>query len=114
MTMRWKALPWAAGVVLLAGTLLGARLLDPPDGSPKGAAAAKPAAAVGGVTVLGSVMSDPPEAPVGPPALAALLTVDKLLVTEGQAVAVGDPLVKFDDSQVRDKLPQAQDRKSVV
>ena len=108
MTMRWKALPWAAGVVLLAGTLLGARLLDPPDGSPKGAAAAKPAAAVGGVTVLGSVMSDPPEAPVGPPALAALLTVDKLLVTEGQAVAVGDPLVKFDDSQVRDKLPQAQ------
>ena len=108
MTMRWKALPWAAGVVLLAGTLLGARLLDPPDGSPKGAAPAKPAAAVGGVTVLGSVMSDPPEAPVGPPALAALLTVDKLLVTEGQAVAVGDPLVKFDDAQVRDKLPQAQ------
>ena len=109
MTMRWKALPWAAGVVLLAGTLLGARLLDPTDGSPRGVAPAKPAPAVGGgVTVLGSVMSDPPEAPVGPPALAALLTVDKLLVTEGQTVAVGDPLVKFDDTQVREKLPQAQ------
>ena len=109
MTMRWKALPWAAGVVLLAGTLLGARLLDQTDGSPKGAAPAKPAPAVGGgVTVLGSVMSDPPEAPVGPPSVAALLTVEKLLVVEGQTVAVGDPLVKFDDALVREKLPQAR------
>ena len=109
MTMRWKAIPWAAGVVLLAGTLLGARLLDSTDGSPKPGAPAKPAPAVGGgVTVLGSVMSDPPEAPVGPPSVAALLTVEKLLVAEGQTVAVGDPLVKFDDALVREKLPQAQ------
>ena len=109
MTMRWKAVPWAAGVVLLAATLLGARLLDQTDASPKPGAPARPAPAVGGgVTVLGSVMSDPPESPVGPPALAALLTVEKLLVVEGQTVGVGDPLVKFDDAQVREKLPQAR------
>jgi len=110
MTVRWKAVPWAAGVVLLAGTLLGARLLDQADGSPRPAAApAKPAAAVGGgVTVLGTVMSDPAEAPVGPPAVAALLTVEKILVAEGQTVAVGEPLVKFDDALVREKPAQAR------
>jgi multidrug resistance efflux pump len=109
MTMRWKAVPWAVGVVLLAATLLGARLLDQTDASPKPGAPAKPSPAVGGgVTVLGSVVSDPPESAVGPPALAALLTVEKLLVAEGQTVAVGDPLVKFDDALIREKLPQAR------
>ena len=105
MTMRWKAIPWAVAVVLLGGTLVGARLLDTVEGQQP---TDVPGPTGGAVTVLGTVASDPPEVAVGPPALAALVTVEAVLIEEGQTIAVGTPLVQFDATLVRNKLPQAE------
>lgn len=106
-----RMVPWVAGVCLLVATLLGARhLLDaegPPGHAPGNGQPANPPPA-GGVTVLGEVDSDPTKCPVGPPAVAALLTVQKVLVEEGQTVAAGTALVQFDDTLVRPKVAQAQ------
>ena len=114
MIRHVKVLPWAVAIGLVLFTLLGAnRLLQTEDGS-KGAdgnvkaGKANHAPTSGGVTVLGTVSSDPPETPVGPPAIAGMLTVDRMFVTEGQTVNAGDPLVQFDDVLVREKVKQAQ------
>ncbi len=114
MIRHVKVLPWAIAIGLLLFTLLGAnRLLQTEEGS-KGAEGnvkagkANHTPTSGGVTVLGTVSSDPPETPVGPPAIAGMLTVERMLVTEGQAVNAGDPLVQFDDVLVREKVKQAQ------
>ena len=114
MIRHVKVLPWAVAIGLVLFTLLGAnRLLQTEDGS-KGAEGnvktmkSNHAPTSGGVTVLGTVSSDPPETPVGPPAIAGMLTVDRMLVTEGQTVNAGDPLVQFDDVLVREKVKQAQ------
>ena len=76
MIRHVKVLPWAVAIGLVLFTLLGAnRLLQTEDGS-KGAdgnvkaGKANHAPTSGGVTVLGTVSSDPPETPVGPPAIA--------------------------------------------
>ena len=114
MIRHVKVLPWAIAIGLLLFTLLGAnRLLqtdDPSKGADGNAKAGKAnhAPTSGGVTVLGTVSSDPPETPVGPPAIAGMLTVERMLVTEGQTVNAGDPLVQFDDVLVREKVKQAQ------
>ncbi len=109
MTKSWKLLPpvGAVGVGLTAVALFlatggaGRGLQQPTPDAP-------PPPVGGAVTVLGTVASDPPETPVGPPALAALVTVEKVLVAEGQAVTAGTPLEQFDAPLVRDKLPQAE------
>ncbi|MGL6076237.1 MAG: HlyD family secretion protein [Fimbriiglobus sp.] len=107
--MRWKAWPWAVGLALLAFSLVGANTLMTDEGK----SAPKPAAAPvangkGGVTVLGVVISDPPEMPIGPPGVAPLMVVDKVLVTDGQAVNAGEVLVQFDDSLLVHKPQQAK------
>ena len=102
-----RAVPWILGVGLLAGTMTGAWVLSRPAGaSPGGPDPAAPLP--GGIIAVGTADSDPPPIPVGPPAVAALTTVDKVLVADGQEVKVGDDLVQFDDRIPRDKLAQAQ------
>lgn len=107
---RWRLIPWALGVGLLAFSLLGANKLLDPEG--KGQTAARPAPAGpvldGGVIVLGTVDSDPQPVRVGPPGVGMQLTAVKVFVADGDAVKEGDPLVQFDDSIFRAKLAQAQ------
>ena len=98
------------GVCLLVATVMGANKLLHPD-DPSSAAPAAPAKAApgldGGVIVIGTADSDPPPTMVGPPALAALASVTKVLVKEGDVVKPGDPLVQFDD-----RIPQAKKKEA--
>lgn len=105
-----KTIPWVVGVCMLVALVAGAdKLLHPDD--PSSAAPAAPAKATptldGGVIVLGTADSDPPPTLVGPPALAALASVQKVLVKEGDEVKPGDPLVQFDD-----RIPQAKKKEA--
>ncbi len=108
MTSRIRLIPWVVGVGLVGATLLGANHLLQSDAPKAGAAPAVAPTGAAGVTVLGTVASDPPESPVGPPAVAGLMTVATVFVREGQAVKAGDPLVQFDDALVKPKLAQAE------
>ncbi len=111
---RWRAVPWVFGVCLAAASLVGAnRLLHPTDpvspGGGDGGKPVKPSAPLGGgIVVLGTVDSSPPPVHIGPPAVAALTRVKKVLVREGQEVKPGEPLVQFDDDIYRAKLDQAK------
>jgi multidrug resistance efflux pump len=112
---RLRAIPWVLGVCLVAASLIGAnRLLHQPDSvNPDGGGAGQPArnggpVLAGALIVHGHVDSDPSPAEIGPPAVAAMSTVKKVLVAEGQEVKPGDPLVQFDDAQARAKLEQAE------
>ncbi|HVK16737.1 MAG TPA: hypothetical protein VM533_07290 [Fimbriiglobus sp.] len=111
-TNRWRAALLALGVCLGAASLIGAnRLLHQPDSvGGGGAAPAKNGGAPlkGGIVVLGTVDSDPSPSEIGPPAVAAMSTVKKVLVSNGQAVKPDEPLVQFDDSQARPKLDEAK------
>lgn len=107
MNRTLSILPWLAGVVLVGGSLLGATRLLPAAGEqPEVPPAAK--TNTGAVTALGTVASDPGASPVGPPAVAAMVSVAQVFVQDGQAVEVGDKLVQFDDSLATPKVPQAQ------
>lgn len=101
---RLRVVPWVFGVVLLAGALAGARLLDSPSTAPL----PPPPAGLVGTTVHGVVDSDPPPVRIGPPAAAGQYPVEKVFVAEGQAVRAGDDLVQFEDRQLRAKLDQAK------
>lgn len=101
-------------ICLAAAALVGAnRLLDgnastsTAAGGQAGRTPASPTTPPpGGVIVLGTVGPDP--IPVGPPAVAALATVTKVLAKEGETVEPGAPLVQFDDRIYRTKLDQAR------
>lgn len=114
-----RTVPWVVGVGLIVVTLVGAnKLLHRTDGTASiagGDAGGKNHAATaaspnqtGGTVVLGTVDSDPPPVAVGPPAVAGMATVDKVLVVDGATVKVGDPLIQFDDAIFQTKLKQAQ------
>ncbi len=114
---RLRTLPWVLGVCLLAASLLGAnRLLHPTDakspaggdGGGKHAPTVASPALPGGTVVLGTVDSDPSPVQVGPPSVAGVSTVEKVFVTDGQEVKVGDQLVQFEDKIAQAKLRQAQ------
>ena len=115
---RWKAMPWILGISLLAFSFVAAnRLLhsqEPNNGAAgtpkKDAKVPAPAPAGQGLTVLGTVDVPLGIARVDAPALPALsgATVVSVFVHEGQEVAIGDPLVSFDDSAFRSKLDQAE------
>ena len=107
---RWRLVPWALGVGLLAVSLLGANRLLDPDGKAKTAAPPPPTgpALDGGVIVLGTVDSDPPPVKVGPPGVGMQLTATKVFVKDGDVVKEGDPLVQFDDSIFQAELRVAQ------
>jgi multidrug resistance efflux pump len=105
---RRHALPWVLGLALMAFTLVGAKLVQPTAATPAGNPAPPSAPAGGGTIVLGVVESDPPVARVGPPAVAALATVTKVFVADGQEVRAGQKLVQFDDAMFRAKLDQAK------
>lgn len=114
--MTWKAgfraTALAFGVCLAVAVLIGAnRLLDQrtqPTTASGGAVRLVSAAAPhpGGVIVLGTVGPDP--IGIGQPAVAAMVTVTKILAKEGDTVQPGTPLVQFDDRMPRAKLAQAR------
>ena len=105
---RWRAALMVLGVCLGAASLIGAnRLLHQPDSV--GGGGAQPAKnggtpLKGGIVVLGTVDSDPPPSEIGPPAVAALSTVKKVLVRNGDTVKPGAPLVQFDDAIYQSRL----------
>ncbi len=115
---RWKAMPWILGISLLAFSFVAAnRLLhsqEPNNGaagaSKKDAKVPAPAPAAQGLTVLGTVDVPLGIARVDAPALPGLsgATVVTVSVQAGQKVAIGDPLISFDDSAFRSKLDQAE------
>ncbi len=114
---RWKAMPWILGISLLAFSFVAANRLLHSQEPNNGAAGAKkdakvPAAAPTGqgLRVLGTVDVPLGIARVDAPALPALsgATVVSVFVQQGQEVAIGDPLLSFDDSAFRSKLDQAE------
>ena len=116
--MTWKSRirtgAIGVGICLMAATLAGANRLLDADSQPTTSAsppsrptsAATPSLPSGGVIVLGVVGPDP--IPIGPPSIAALATVTKVHVKEGEAVDAGAPLVQFDDRILQKKLAQAR------
>ena len=109
---RRTALPWALGVGILALTLVAANRMvgtaeaqSPGDG--KGGKG-KPDGGPGGLTILGTVDAVPGVVRVDPPAVAGVLTVKQILVQEGKAVAIDEPLIQFDDELFRHGLAQAE------
>lgn len=107
MNRAVKLLPWLAGAALVGGSLFGVTTLIQAEGEPTPGTKPAAAATAGSVTVLGTVASDPNTSPVGPPAVAAIVSVTKVFVQDGQEVNVGDKLVQFDDSVVVPKLAEA-------
>lgn len=109
---KLRVVPWVFALCVLAGSLAGARLISPGDGSSTGdgggAAKKSSGPTTGGVVVLGTVDSDPPPVQLGPPALAGMALVTNVLVVEGQEVKPGTSLVQFDDAIYRARLRQAQ------
>jgi multidrug resistance efflux pump len=112
--IRWKALPWLLGVALLAVSLVAAlRNADTPlpggSGGPVALVSPLPA---GAVTCLGTVDTDPPVMPIHAPGVLGLsaLTVDKVLVREGDSVKPGDVLVQFDPTQFVHEVAVAEQK----
>lgn len=105
---KLRLIPWALGVVLLVGALVGSNSLLPKQG---GSAPANPPTGPkldGGVIVLGTVDSDPQPVRVGPPGIGMQVAVVQVFVQDGSEVKEGDPLVQFEDGIFRAKLQQAQ------
>ncbi len=108
---RRTALPWALGVGILALTLVATnRMVGTAEAQSPGDGKGKPKAdgGPGGLTILGTVDAVPGVVRVDPPAIAAVLTVKQILVEEGKAVAVGEPLLQFDDELFRHGMAQAE------
>jgi len=99
-------------VLLVVGTLLGARYLSPGSGGGSDAQAksALPPASksASGPVVIGFVGTDPEPAIYGLPPHMASGQVAKVFVTEGQEVKAGDPLFAFDAQLPRAKLATAE------
>ena len=108
---RWKTLPWVLGVAVLAISLVAANRLFSKDDTkatePGGGVPVDKASLPGGLTIEGTVDSDPTVLRIDPPGIVGLpaLTIKKVLVKEGDIVKPGDVLIQFDDSQfVPEKL----------
>ncbi len=113
--IRWKTFPWVLGLALIAFSLVAARLMnaDTPVNGVGGGGPPRVSAPPGpvGLTVLGVVDSVPGVVKLDAPAVMAMpaLTVQKVLVNEGDTVEVGQVLVEFDPPGVlKHKLTQAQ------
>ena len=106
MFRRIRPVLVVVGVLLVVGTLLGARYLSPGSGGggdgtqpQKGLPPAKPS----GPVVIGFVGTDPEPATYGLPPHMASGQVETVFVTQGQDVKAGDPLFAFDA-----QLPKAE------
>ena len=103
----FRATGLAFGLCLAAVVAVGAnRLFGDGGAQPTRPSVPSTPSQPGGVIVLGTVGPDPVQ--VGPPAVAAMATVTKVMVTDGDTVQPGDPLVQFDDRIYQAKLAQAQ------
>lgn len=113
---RLRLLPWVLGVALVVGSLVGAnRLLHPDQPSPGGAGGGndpprpKPSPKDGGpVVVTGVVATEEEMVAYGASPLLPSARVADVYVKEGQEVAAGDPLYKFDDANSRAELARAK------
>jgi multidrug resistance efflux pump len=111
--IRKKALPWLLGVALLAFSLVAAlRSADTPVNGSGGKAAPLVNLPVPvGPTVFGTVDTFPhPISPLNAPSVLGMpaLTVEKVLVSEGDAVEPGQVLVEFAAGPFVHKLTQAK------
>ncbi len=111
---RLKLIPWACGVLLVVASLIGANQLVNPDGTtPTGAGAPhKPAelpppAPRDGLVVSGTVDSEPGYFAYRLPAHLPSGTVLKVPVRDGQEVAAGTVLLKFDDALLQKEYEEA-------
>jgi multidrug resistance efflux pump len=106
MVRRIRPVLVGLGVLLVVGTLLGARFLSPGgggggDSQPKSALAAPKGS---GPVVIGFVDTDPQPATYGLPPIMQSGLVVRVFVKEGQEVKAGDPLFAFDASIPAAKL----------
>lgn len=108
MKTPWKVLPAALGVLAVMVMLLGARNFFPEEQKP--VAVAKPAAGPTGLgpVVPGVVDSEVEVGYYAAPDVLPVARVKRVLVKEGQAVAVGTPLIEFDDTALVNKKKSAE------
>jgi multidrug resistance efflux pump len=101
-----------AAVVVVVGSLLGARLPGPGGGGgteSSGKSPAPPAAKETiGTVVIGDADSDPPPARYGLPPVLQSGQVAEVFVKQGDSVKVGDKLYKFDARPLQRKLAEAE------
>lgn len=107
---RVRPVLYLVGVLLVVGSLLGARLLTHgsgggTDATPKTAA---PPAAGNGPIVKGQADSDPRPIEYGLPSVLQSGRIAKLSVTQGQEVKKGDALYKFDTTNQEAQLEIAR------
>jgi len=113
---RLRTIPWMFGVAVLAVSLVAANRLLSSDANklPEPGADVPRARAThpAGLTIVGTVDSDPTGLRIDPPGIVGLpaLTIRKVMVKEGDRVQPGDVLVQFDDSQFTPDLLMAQKR----
>lgn len=108
---RRKAFPWVLGLVVAAFSVVAAsRLAGTADAQPPshGTASGGKETGPGGLTILGTVDAVHGVARVDAPSVAGAFTVRDILVEEGKIVAVGDPLIQFDDAVFRAALAEAE------
>lgn len=111
---RLKMVPWALGVVLLAGSLVGAnRLLHADSTSPGGGGGANgkppagPAPGSDALIVHGTVAAAQELVPYAGSPFLASGQVAEVYVKEGQEVKAGQPLYKFDDAAAQADIREA-------
>lgn len=117
MVRRFRPVLVVLGVLLVVGTLLGARYLSPGSGGggdaqPK--SALPPQSKPSGPVVIGFVDTDPQPATYGLPPHMASGKVEKVFVAEGQEVKAGEPLFVFDSQLPRAKQASAEAYLDVV
>jgi multidrug resistance efflux pump len=101
---------YVLGVLLVVGTLVGARAMTNAHGAAEGQQTAHPAPGnekAGGPIVMGTVDSDPPPADYRLPPVLQSGTVAEVFVKDGQPVKKGDKLYEFDTSIQRHDVERA-------
>lgn len=108
MLRKMRPVLIVVGVVLLIGSIIGARNLTgggTPEANAKGGDAPRPAP---GLIVLGLVDTDPQPVQYGLPPVLQSGTVVKVSVKEGDEVKAGQELYAFDDTIPKAKLESAK------
>ncbi len=109
MLRKMRPVLIVVGLLLLVGSIVGARNLTGSGGPEAKAKGGDPAPrATGGPIVLGLVDTDPPPVPYGLPPILQSGTVVKVFVKDGDEVKAGQELYAFDDTIPKAKLESAK------